>query len=59
MAGTWDKAKGALKEAAGKLTGDKRTKSEDKTDQAKGNVKNADRDVKESVMGTRDSLKKK
>ncbi len=59
MAGTGDKAKGALKEAAGKLTGDKRTESEGKTDQAKGDVKNAARDVKESVTGTRDSVKKK
>ena len=36
MAGTTDKAKGLLKEAAGKATGDKRTESEGKVDRAKG-----------------------
>ena len=58
MTGTGDKIKGALKEAAGKLTGDKRTESEGKTDQTKGSIKNAARDLKESVTGKRDSLRK-
>ena len=58
MAGTGDKIKGAIKEVAGKLTGDKRTESEGKTDQAKGGIKNAARDLKESVTGKRDSLSK-
>jgi uncharacterized protein YjbJ (UPF0337 family) len=57
MAGTTDKVKGAVKEGAGKLTGDKRTEAEGKTDQAKGKVKNAASDVKESAKGVRDSLK--
>jgi len=56
--GTVDKAKGAVKEAAGKLTGDKRTEAEGKTDQAKGKVKNAADDVTESAKGARDSLKR-
>ncbi len=34
MAGTTDKVKGAVKEGAGKLTGDKRTEAEGKTDRA-------------------------
>ena len=57
MAGTTDKVKGAVKEGAGKLTGDKRTEAEGKTDQAKGKAKNAASDVKESAKGVRDSLK--
>ena len=43
MAGTTDKVKGAVKEGAGKLTGDKRTEAEGKTDRAKGEVKGAAR----------------
>jgi uncharacterized protein YjbJ (UPF0337 family) len=58
MAGTTDKVKGSVKEAAGKMTGDKRTEAEGKTDQAKGDVKDAGRDMKESAKGVRDSLKK-
>jgi uncharacterized protein YjbJ (UPF0337 family) len=57
MAGTKDKVKGSLKEAAGKVTGDRRTEAEGKTDRAKGKVKNAASDAKESAKGVRDSLK--
>ena len=59
MAGTTDKIKGAVKEGAGKLTGDKRTETEGETDQAKGGVKNAARDVKDAAKGARDCLAKK
>ncbi len=59
MAGTTDKIKGAVKEGAGKLTGDKRTEAEGETDQAKGDVKDAARDVKDAAKGARDSLAKK
>ena len=58
MSGTSDKIKGAVKETAGKATGDKRTEAEGKTDRAKGEAKDAARDVKESVKGVGDSLKK-
>jgi uncharacterized protein YjbJ (UPF0337 family) len=58
MAGTTDKVKGAVKEGAGKLTGDKRTEAEGKTDQTKGDVKDATGNVSESAKGVRDSLKK-
>ena len=58
MAGEKDKAKGSLKEAAGKVTGDRRTEAEGKTDRAKGEAKDAAHDVKESAKGARDSLKK-
>lgn len=55
--GTADKIKGSVKEAAGKLTGDRRLESEGKTDQVKGDVKNAGHDAKEAVKGVADSLK--
>jgi uncharacterized protein YjbJ (UPF0337 family) len=57
MTGTKDKVKGSIKEAAGKMTGDRRTEAEGKTDQAKGKGKNAAREVKETAKGVRDSLK--
>jgi uncharacterized protein YjbJ (UPF0337 family) len=44
MAGTEDKTKGAIKEGIGKLTGDRRTEAEGKTDQAKGDAKQAGHD---------------
>jgi uncharacterized protein YjbJ (UPF0337 family) len=53
MAGTTDKVKGSVKEAAGKMTGDKRIEAEGKTDQAKGDVKDATRSTKESAKGVR------
>ena len=58
MAGEKDKAKGSLKKTAGKVTGDRRTEAEGKTDRAKGEAKDAAHDVKESAEGVQDSLKK-
>ena len=58
MAGTTDKAKGMVKEGAGKVTGNKRMESEGKADRAKGEVKDAAHQAKESAKGVRDSLKK-
>jgi uncharacterized protein YjbJ (UPF0337 family) len=58
MAGEMDKAKGAVKETVGKMTGDKRTETEGKTDRGKGHAKDAAHDVKEGAKGVRDSLKK-
>jgi uncharacterized protein YjbJ (UPF0337 family) len=40
-AGTADKAKGRVKEAAGALTGDKKLKGEGLVDQAAGKIKDA------------------
>lgn len=57
MPGTGDKVKGSIKEAVGKVTGDRRTEAEGQTDQAKGDLKNAAHDVKETVKGVGDSLK--
>ena len=58
MAGEKDKAKGSLKETAGKVTGNRRTESEGKADRAKGSAKDAAHEVKESAKGARDSLRK-
>ncbi len=56
--GTMDKVGGKVKEVAGKVTDDKRLESEGKTDQVKGNVKNAGDTVTELAKGVQDSLKK-
>jgi uncharacterized protein YjbJ (UPF0337 family) len=47
--GTADKAKGAIKDTAGKLTGDKELQSEGKIDKAKGAAHKAAGDVKDTV----------
>ena len=55
--GTTDKVKGAVKDAVGKVTGDRRTEAEGKTDKVKGDAKNATDNVTEGAKGVRDSLK--
>jgi uncharacterized protein YjbJ (UPF0337 family) len=45
--GAADKAKGAIKDAAGKVTGDKELQAEGKLDKAKGSAHNAVGDVKD------------
>jgi uncharacterized protein YjbJ (UPF0337 family) len=47
--GAADKAKGAIKDTAGKMTGDKQLQSEGKLDKAKGAAHNAVGDVKDAV----------
>jgi uncharacterized protein YjbJ (UPF0337 family) len=47
--GAADKAKGGIKETAGKITGDKELQSEGKLDKAKGDVHNAVGDVKDAA----------
>jgi uncharacterized protein YjbJ (UPF0337 family) len=47
--GAADKAKGAIKETAGKVTGDKQLESEGKVDKAKGDLHNAAGDVKDAA----------
>jgi len=47
--GTADKAKGAIKDTAGKVTGDKELQAEGKMDKAKGSAHNAAGDVKDTV----------
>jgi len=47
--GAADKAKGAVKDAAGKVTGDKQMQAEGKTDKAKGAAHQAVGDVKDAA----------
>jgi uncharacterized protein YjbJ (UPF0337 family) len=47
--GAADKAKGAVKDAAGKLTGDKQMQAEGKIDKAKGAARQAVGDVKDAA----------
>jgi uncharacterized protein YjbJ (UPF0337 family) len=47
--GAADKAKGAIKDAAGKLTGDTKLQTEGKIDKAKGAAHDAVGDVKDAV----------
>jgi uncharacterized protein YjbJ (UPF0337 family) len=47
--GAADKAKGAIKEGAGKLTGDKDMETEGKIDKAKGSAHNVAGDVKDGA----------
>jgi uncharacterized protein YjbJ (UPF0337 family) len=47
--GAADKAKGAIKETAGKMTGDKQLESEGKVDKAKGDLHNAAGNVKDAA----------
>jgi uncharacterized protein YjbJ (UPF0337 family) len=49
--GPKDKIKGSVKETVSKATGDRRTEAEGKTDRAKGHVKDAVQDVKETAKG--------
>ena len=55
--GAADKAKGAVKEGAGKITGDKQLQNEGKIDKAKGAAHNAAGDVKDAARDAADALK--
>ena len=56
--GTADKAKGAIKEGAGKLTGDKSMETEGKMDKAKGSAHNVAGDIKDTARNAADAAKK-
>jgi uncharacterized protein YjbJ (UPF0337 family) len=47
--GAADKAKGAIKDTTGKLTGDKKLQSEGKLDKAKGAAHDAAGNVKDAI----------
>jgi uncharacterized protein YjbJ (UPF0337 family) len=47
--GVAEKAKGAIKETAGKVSGDKELETEGKVDKAKGDLHNVAGDVKDAV----------
>jgi uncharacterized protein YjbJ (UPF0337 family) len=49
--GSANQAKGAVKEAAGKITGDAKLEAEGKTDKLKGKVQNAVGGVKDALRG--------
>lgn len=53
-----EKAAGAAKSGAGKLTGDSRAEAEGKGQNLKGKAKDAAEDAKQSVKGFTDGLKK-
>jgi uncharacterized protein YjbJ (UPF0337 family) len=55
--GAADKARGAIKDTAGKLTGDKKMQSEGKFDKAKGSAHNVAGDVKDAVRDVSKSAK--
>jgi uncharacterized protein YjbJ (UPF0337 family) len=50
--GTAEKAKGTIKDTAGKVTGDKKLQSEGKLDKAKGSPHNVAGDIKDAVKET-------
>jgi len=52
--GAADKAKGTIKEAAGKLMGDKKLEAEGKLDKMKGKAESAVGDVKDAVRHATD-----
>jgi len=47
--GAMDKASGAVKETAGKITGDKKLEAEGKIDKAKGEARDVIGDVKDAA----------
>jgi uncharacterized protein YjbJ (UPF0337 family) len=52
--GAGDKAKGAVKDAAGKLTGDKKLQAEGKMDKAKGEAREAVGDAMDAIRHAND-----
>jgi uncharacterized protein YjbJ (UPF0337 family) len=55
--GAWDKAKGSVKEAAGKAVNDRDLEAEGKRDQVKGNVEKAAGKVKDAADSVKDGVK--
>lgn len=47
--GTWDEAKGRMKQAGGSLTGDDKTKREGQADQWKGEAKQKAGEVRQKI----------
>ena len=56
--GTWDKAKGRVKEAAGKAVDDRDLEAEGKRDQVKGGVEKATGKVKDAAKDIKEGIKK-
>ena len=53
-----EKAKGTIKEGAGKLSGDKEMEAEGKFDKAKRSAHNVAGDIKDAARDAKDALKK-
>jgi uncharacterized protein YjbJ (UPF0337 family) len=53
--GAVDKAKGAIKDTAGKMIGDTKMRAEGKTDKAKGAARKVAGDVKDAVREATDN----
>ncbi|MFC9588964.1 CsbD family protein [Streptomyces sp. NPDC056944] len=58
MSDAMDKAKGRLKEIAGKITGHERLEAEGRTDQAKAKLREKAKSVRHRAEGIMDSLKR-
>ncbi|MGW4703032.1 CsbD family protein [Streptomyces sp. NPDC004285] len=58
MSDAMDKAKGRLKEIAGKITGHERLEAEGRTDQAKARFREKAKSVRHRAEGIMDSLKR-
>jgi uncharacterized protein YjbJ (UPF0337 family) len=56
--GAADKAKGTIKQGAGKISGDKELEQEGKADKAKGDLHEAAGNIKDAARKAADSLKK-
>lgn len=54
--GAWDKAKGAVKEGIGKMTGDEKMQAEGKADKVAGKAESAVGGVKDSVRDAADKI---
>lgn len=54
--GAWDQAKGAVKEGAGKLTGDTKLEGEGKADKVAGKTENAVGGAKDTVRDAADKI---
>ncbi|WP_055601277.1 CsbD family protein [Streptomyces aureus] len=58
MDGAMDKAKGKIKEIAGKITGHERLEAEGRTDQVKVKIRRSAASVRHRAEGIRNSLKR-
>ena len=54
--GAWDKAKGAVKESIGKMTGDEKLQGEGMADKAKGKAESAVGGAKDTVRDAADKI---
>ncbi len=54
--GAWDKAKGAVKEGIGKMTGDEKLQAEGKADKVKGTAESAVGGAKDTVRDAADKI---